>query len=89
MIGSGWQTFVQVGLALAQIRDDRLYKVDFDTFERYCQVKWQYGRRYVNQLISAAQVFTYLGATGSQQKPEHERQVRPLVGLTREQALSA
>jgi hypothetical protein len=30
---SGWQTFVQVGLALAQIRDDRLYKVDFDTFE--------------------------------------------------------
>ena len=43
MIGSGWHTLVQVGLALAKIRDDRLDKVAFDTFERYCQVKWQYG----------------------------------------------
>ena len=38
-----------------------------------------------NQLISAAQVFTSLGANGSQ-KPTHERQVRPLVGLSPEQA---
>jgi hypothetical protein len=88
VIGSGWHTFVQVGLALAQIRDDRLYKVDFDTFERYCQVKWQYGRNYVNRLISAAQVFTHL-VTISHQKPEHETQVRPLVGLTAEQAQKA
>ena len=45
-------------LALAQIRGGTLYKVDFDTFEAYCRVKWQYGRHYVNRLISAAQVFT-------------------------------
>jgi hypothetical protein len=103
VIGSGWQTFVQVGLALAQIRDDRLYRVDLDTFERYSQVKWQYGRNYVNHLISAAQVFphsvtnghqkpeheTNLVTTCHQTKPEYESQVRPLVGLTGEDAQSA
>jgi hypothetical protein len=86
VVRAGWYTFVQVGLALAQIRDQRLYRLEFDSFEAYCQVKWQYGRRYVNQLISAAQVFTYLGAKNSLTKPEHETQVRPLVGLTADQA---
>jgi hypothetical protein len=42
--------------------------------------------RSVNQFISAAQVFTHLGATSSLQKPEHETQVRPLLGLPPEQA---
>jgi hypothetical protein len=40
-------------------------------------------------LISVAQVFTHLRASGSQKKPEHERQVRPLVGLTGEQVVAA
>jgi hypothetical protein len=31
--GSGSQSFAQEGLALARIRDRRLYKVDFDSFE--------------------------------------------------------
>ena len=85
VIEDGWATYVQVGLAFATIRDRRLYRNEFTTFEEYCRNRWDYGRRYVNQLISAAQVFTRLGANGSQ-KPEHERQVRPLIGLTPEQA---
>ena len=36
--------------------------------------------------IAAAEVFTYLGAICPLQKPAHEGQLRPLVGLTREQA---
>ena len=86
VVGTGWSTFVQVGLALAQIRDHRLYRVDFDCFEAYCQAKWQYGGRYVNRLISAAKVFTYLGTISSLKKPEHETQVQSLIGLTPEQA---
>jgi len=85
VIDSGWSTYVQVGLALATIRDRRLYRQEFTTFEEYCRSRWEYGRRYINQLISAAQVFTSLGANGSQ-KPIYERQVLPLVGLTPEQA---
>jgi hypothetical protein len=41
VIESGWQTFVQVGLALAQIRDGRLYKEEYHTFQAYCRLKWQ------------------------------------------------
>jgi hypothetical protein len=85
VLGSGWDGFVQCGLALARIRDGRLYRQQYDTFEAYCRQKWQYGRVNVHRLISAAQVFTYL-LPNRQQKPEHETQVRPLVGLTPEQA---
>jgi hypothetical protein len=88
VVASGWNTFVQVGLALARIRDGRLYRMDFETFEQYCRLKWEYGRNYVDRLISAAQVFTHL-LTNSHQKPDHETQVRPLVGLTQDQAQQA
>src|ERR1019366_4537536 len=82
VIGSGWHTFVQVGLALARIRDGELYTTEYDSFEAYYRVKWQYGQHYVNRLISAAQVFTPLVTICHQTKPEYESQVRPLVGLT-------
>jgi hypothetical protein len=88
VIDGGWQTFVQVGLAFAQIRDGRLYKEEFNTFEAYCRVKWEYGRHYINRLISAAQVFTFL-VTSCHQKPERESQVRPLIGLTAQEAQQA
>ena len=80
--------FTDVGLAFAQIRDGRLYRGEFEGFEAYCQAKWQYGRRYVNQIISAAQLFTHLGANCSL-KPQHESQLRPLLGLTVEQGQQA
>jgi hypothetical protein len=89
VVASGWQSFVQVGLALARIRDLGLYRTEFESFPAYCRAKWQYGRRYVNRLISAAQAFTHLGTISSPQKPEHETQVRPLVGLTPDQAQRA
>src|SRR5579862_8612802 len=85
MIDGGWATYVQVGLAFATIRDRRLYRAEFATFEEYCRNRWQYGRAYVNRLISGAKVFTHLASNG-RQKPEHERQVRPLLGLPPEQA---
>ena len=60
MIGTGWHTFVQVGLALARIRDARLYRCDYDSFEAYCRAKWEYRQRQIYYLISAAQRFTHL-----------------------------
>jgi hypothetical protein len=62
VVRSGCNSVVQMGLALGLIRDLRLGRGKFDSFEAYCQTKWQYGRRYVNQMISAAQVFNHLGS---------------------------
>jgi len=78
--------FVQAGLAFGRIRDCDLYLLGgkYKSFDTYCRERWQYSRAYVDRLIAAAQVFTQL-LTNGQQKPEHERQVRPLIGLPPDQ----
>ena len=81
VVAMGWHTFVEVGLAFAQIRDERLYRVQFANFEAYCREKWPYGRDYVDRLISAAQVFRHLLTNSQQIKPQHETQVRPSSAL--------
>src|SRR5437016_3749635 len=40
-------------------------------------------------LICAAQLFTHLLANCKQRKPDHKSQLRPLIGLSLEQALLA
>jgi hypothetical protein len=82
-------TFVQAGLAFARIRDLELYRMEYPNFDAYCRMKWQYGRRYVDFLIAAAQVFNHLRTISSQQPPQHETQVRPMVGLPPEQVQQA
>ena len=37
------------------MRDDRLYRDTYDTFENYCQSKWGWGRNYANKLIAASE----------------------------------
>ena len=61
VIDTGWRGVLDVGLGFACIRDKRLYRVEFETFEAYCQSKWQYGRRYVNRVIAGAELFRDLG----------------------------
>jgi hypothetical protein len=56
IVSKGKKTFVEVGLALAEIRDKRLYRVMFKTFEEYCQQKWGWKASRARQLISAAEV---------------------------------
>lgn len=53
-IHAGKQTFVEVGLALMTIRDERLYERDYSTFEGYCQGRWGWGVRRAQQLTKAA-----------------------------------
>jgi hypothetical protein len=78
--------FVEVGLALARIRDQRLYRAEFQTFEAYSQTKWHRSRRYVHDLICAARLFTQVFADANGPKPSHESQLRPLMGLSPEEA---
>lgn len=85
-IEQGLQTFVEVGNALMEIRDGRLYRAAFGTFEEYCRERWQRERRWAYQLIEAAQVVENV-RHGAHQIPTNERQVRPLVALSSEQQL--
>jgi hypothetical protein len=47
--------FVECGLALARIRDGKLYRSEYETFEGYCSDKWGWGRQRAYQLIEAAE----------------------------------
>ena len=81
IIQRGLKTFFEVGAALLRIRDLRLYRTTHATFEDYCQLRWELGRRYVNQIIAASQVHANLGAMAPKQLPSNERQARPLTKL--------
>lgn len=56
LIARGKQTFVEVGLALAEIRDLRLYKREYGSFSEYCQAKWGWTKQHAYRLIEAAPV---------------------------------
>jgi hypothetical protein len=52
-------SFLAVGEALHTINTDKLY-VEYKTFEKYCQQKWEFGRKYGYYLIDAFKVHQQL-----------------------------
>lgn len=79
VIENGIGKFFEVGNALTQIREKKLYRREHETFEDYCQDKWGIGRNYASKLIGAAVVVENLGTIVP--KPKNEAQVRPLKKL--------
>ena len=55
-IAAGLQTFHEVGAALLEIRDSRLYRESHGTFEDYCQSRWGFKASRARQLIGAAEL---------------------------------
>ncbi len=62
VIARGKKTFVEVGLALAEIRDLRLYRRQYGGFEEYCRKKWGWEKRYTNYVIAGAEAVKSLPA---------------------------
>lgn len=90
VIKRGWDTFVEVGRALAKIQRDRLYREHFRSFEAYCRDRWQYGKSHAHRLIGAAEVVEHLSPIGDDMPlPINEAQVRPLIGLSHEDQVKA
>lgn len=88
VIERGIKTFVDVGTALLEIRDNRYYREEYETFEEYCRVKWGWERRHAYRLIDSAKVFENV-SRGTQIAPATERQARPLTSLEPEQQIEA
>ncbi len=78
VIERGLETFVQVGEALAEIRDRKLYRIEHPTFDAYLDKKWSLSRSRACRLIQAAETVKVL-PTGN--RPQTERQARPLATL--------
>lgn len=45
-------TFIQVRDALREVRDKRLYRAQYDTFEDYCRLRWNLDPEFVNRLLT-------------------------------------
>ena len=56
VITKGQKTFVEVGLALAEIRELRLYKREYGGFREYCEKKWGWSKSYAYYIIDSAEV---------------------------------
>jgi hypothetical protein len=78
-IQRGLKTFIEVGEALLEIRDRRLYRDTHPTFEDYLADRWGISKRHGNRLIQSAEVARIVGPIGP--IPATESQARELAPL--------
>lgn len=80
VVEQGLQTFYEVGKALDEILENRLYRETHKTFEAYCREKWGIARRTAYQFIDAAQIMENL-CMNMHIIPPKKNQILPLSGL--------
>ena len=79
-ITRGLVTFVEVGTALAKIRDNELFLPQYGNFEAYLDVRWEFTKQRASQLILAADTHqTLAGRLDSKFLPTNERGMRELL----------
>ena len=78
-------------MVLAEIRDSKLYRVHFSTFDAYCQEKWGFKKVYASYLITSAETVVGLPEK-SFTMVNNEKQARALSSVPepdREKVLEA
>ena len=63
---------MQVGLALTEIRDKKLFRAEFETFKEYCEQTWKWSDKRAYQLIAAADESSTTGRTFSTEREARE-----------------
>jgi hypothetical protein len=84
VVRKSWETLAR---ALTEINQSRLYRDKYETFEDYCEEKWDIGRARAYQLMEALGVKDGLSTNGRHPVPTSERQIRSLMGLEPEKQL--
>lgn len=69
-----------VGENLLTIRDQRLYRASYGTFEEYCEQRWGFKKSYANRLITAGKTAARLGTIVTKdQVPTAEGHLREIA----------
>lgn len=76
-ISDGLGKFYAVGKALLTIRDERLYRAKYSSFEEYSRERWGMRRRSADRFIAAKRIVDQLSS--SSVIPSTESQIRPLI----------
>ncbi len=85
VVDRGLQTFYEVGSALLEIREHRLYRETHETFQAYCQERFGFSDSRGRQLIAAARTVTAVTQQGLP-APKTEREARELARQLRTHA---
>jgi hypothetical protein len=81
-IAAGLKSFLEVGMALKEIRDKRLYRQHYRTFEEYVSQRWDISRPRAYELCAASEVIADLsGVPDIPVLPQNEAQANPLARL--------
>ncbi len=83
-IERGLATFIEVGQALMEIRERRLYRETHATFEDYCRERWGLKRPRAYELIEAAQTVGVLSEISDIGPPSRESHAAELARLKAE-----
>lgn len=75
VIEKGLNGFLEVGEALIEIRESRLYRGTHGTFEAYCDARWGFTDRRARQLMAAAEIGTIVPVS----KEGQARELLPLL----------
>jgi hypothetical protein len=88
IIEQGCQTFLEVGRALMQIRDEQLYRGTHKSFRAYCEQQWGFDASRARQLIGGVERAKRLESVTTV-TPARESQTRPLAKLPEDQQAAA
>lgn len=82
------KSWFDMGESLREIQSRKLYRVEFDTFQAFCEQTLEITRRRAYQLIEAASIVEEIKNVnpGTHLLPGSEAAARPLVGLPAEDA---
>ena len=90
-IRSGLKSYIEVGEALGEIQQKRLYRFQYPTFEEYCVNRWGFRRAHAYRLINAsktARTLSPIGDTGSPAVESHARLLNKLPAEQQEGAMA-
>lgn len=81
IIDRGLRTYVEVGILLTEIRDQKLYRLrNYSSFETYCYNRWNFGRVYGWRICQEAKLALALQERGFSDVPQaHVRELLPLI----------
>jgi hypothetical protein len=79
--------FIEVGAALLEVRQAKLYESAYHSFDEYCRKRWRIGRNYADKFIGAYDVVRRLREYNCTAFPTSESVARMLKGLSDDRLL--
>ena len=86
IIEKGYNTFIEVGNALFEIRNNKVYREKHSTFEEYCREKWQIKRQRAYELMDAASIVNTLSEISD--KKSDDFKISPSINIRESHAVA-